>query len=127
MDDSFHPVSSASGIGGVLKDHSSSFLLHFTKHVEANSTIHVEVLAIREGILVAATSRWSGVSTFIIESDSSNVVSWFSDPARLHWRFQSIIRETLFSFTRHISWSIIHTCRSGNEAANILALVDALG
>lgn len=81
VDDSFQPLSGASGIGGVLRDHIGSFLLHFAKQVEADSAIHAEVLAIKEGMLVAAASKWSGTTTFIIESDSSNAVSWFCDPS----------------------------------------------
>lgn len=66
MDASFNPLLGASRIGGVFRDHFGSFLMHFAKQVEANSAIHAEVLAIREGMLVATTSRWSGVASFIL-------------------------------------------------------------
>lgn len=33
VDNSFHPLLGASGIGEVFRDHSGSFLMHFTKHV----------------------------------------------------------------------------------------------
>lgn len=100
---SSYPFSGASEIGRVLKDHCGSFQMHFAKQVEADLAIEAEVLAIREGMLVATASKWLGAATFIIKSDYSNAVSWFYNPSRSSWRFQSIIREALFCFARHIT------------------------
>lgn len=80
MDDSFSSSMGASGIGGVFRDHLGTVLLHFAKHVEADSTINVEILVIREGIFIAVASRWSGSVPFEIESDSANTVFWFTNP-----------------------------------------------
>lgn len=59
----------------MFRDHHGSFLHHFEKHVNTESTIHAEVLAIREGLLIATTFRWFGSMTFEIESGSVNVIS----------------------------------------------------
>lgn len=53
---SFSTAKLASGIGGAFKDHSGSILLHFTKHIQVDSAIYVEILTIREDILIATTS-----------------------------------------------------------------------
>lgn len=55
VDDSFS--SASNGIGGAFKDHFETFLLHFSKQVEADSAVHIEVFAIREALLIATTSR----------------------------------------------------------------------
>lgn len=51
--------SSASGIGGVFRDHQGAFLLYFVKSVDMDYANYAEVLAIREGLLVVAASRWA--------------------------------------------------------------------
>lgn len=64
MDKFFSDVSS--GIGGVLKDHLGTFLLHFGKQlVEVDLVIYVEILAIREALLIAIASRWATTTNFI--------------------------------------------------------------
>lgn len=75
VDGSFSSMSGASGIGGVFRDHLGTVLLHFAKHVKADSTIHAEILAIKDGFLIAAASRWSGS----IPSRSSRI-----QPMRFH-------------------------------------------
>lgn len=74
VDGSFSPSSGASGIGGY---HHGLFLIDFAKHVEADSTIHAKILAIREEMLVTAVFGWFGSTIFAFESNSTNVVSWF--------------------------------------------------
>lgn len=49
----------SSGIAGVFRNHLGALLLHFAKHVETDSVIHAEVLAIHEEFLIAVASRWS--------------------------------------------------------------------
>lgn len=80
-----------------------------------------------EGLLVVATSRWSGSASFVIESDSSNVVFWFLNSSAAPWTFQRIIREVVSCFGRHVFWSINYICRSGNKVADSLARVGVLG
>lgn len=57
MDGSFNSSSSVNGIGELLRDHHGSFFIQFAKHVDADSANHIEVLAIREMMHVAAASR----------------------------------------------------------------------
>lgn len=122
VDGSYSP--SSSGIGGVFRDHRAS-LLHFSKQVEAISAIHTEVLAIREGILIAAACRWYNLAHFQFESDSCNAVSWIRDPSSTPWRFQNLVCEAVLRFSRHINWFMSHIRRTGNEATYVLASVGA--
>lgn len=46
-------TSNKSGIEGVFRDHSSSAILHFRKEIITDSTILPEIMAVREGILIA--------------------------------------------------------------------------
>lgn len=127
VDGSFSSTTGARGIGGVFRDYSGTVLLHFAKQVKVNSAIYAEVLAIKEGILIAAAFRWSDVAPLDIESDSTNVISLFVSPTSTQWRFQNIIREATIQFVRQIEWSISYTRRSGNEVADILARVEVSG
>lgn len=45
----------------------------------------------------------------------------FSIHAPIPWRFQNTKREALFSFGRHIVWSIFHIHYIENNSADILA------
>lgn len=80
VDGSFSFRNGSSGIGGVFKDSFGTFILHLENKMDVNSTIHAEILAIRERLLITVASRWSGSTRFVNESDSFNVVTWFLDP-----------------------------------------------
>lgn len=68
MNESFYAELNRSGIGGLI-------LLHFAKTVITDYAILAEIQTIREGFLIAATSRWSSSSQLLLESDSANVVA----------------------------------------------------
>lgn len=104
-----------------FRDHSGNIILHFSKQVSVNSTIMTKVLAIMEGILIAAASRWASLNTFYIESHSANVVCWFKNSLEIPWRFHNNIQESVYKFGRHITWSISHILCSGIEATDVLA------
>lgn len=62
------------GNGGIFHDDQINPLLHFGKQTDAKSGIHAEILAIKEGFLIASASQWANLAWFIFELDSSNVV-----------------------------------------------------
>lgn len=41
--------------------------------------------------------------------------------------FENYVHEVVLHFIQHISWSIAHIKRTGNEAADVLACVSASG
>lgn len=46
-----------------------------------DSAIYAEVLALREGLLVAATLRWASSHSSMFESFSKLVVAWVANPS----------------------------------------------
>lgn len=90
------------GIGEVFRDHSRNIILHVCKHISTNLAILTEVIAIREDLLITTASRWSSNTIFCLESVSANAFSWNKNNAQISWRFQNIIRESVFCFFHHI-------------------------
>lgn len=121
VDESFYMDINRCGIGGLFRDQSENMFLHFAKEVVTDSTILTEIHMIREGLLIAATSRWSSSSQFLLELDSANAVTWFKDPKIAPWKFKIIIRESIQPFGRHLSWCFSHTRLIGNDTADVLA------
>lgn len=111
-DESFSAESHRSGIGIIFQDHSSNILPHFSKEITMDTTILIEIIAIKEGLLIAAASRWSLTSPFYLEIDSANIVSRFNDISQGSWTFRNIIWESGQLFGHHISWSISHIRRT---------------
>lgn len=70
--------------------------------MDLDSAIHAEVLAIREGLFIAAASRWANSKSSVIESNSSNEVSWFLSSSSASWRFWPAIRVVVLRFGQHI-------------------------
>lgn len=122
VDSSFSVESGSSRIDSVLRDHFGNIILYFGKYVSVESVVHVEILAIREGLLIAPTFRWANSSSFACEFDSSNVVNCYSNPSSSLWKFQRVIREVVSSFGL-----ISHIRHSGNEAVDILACIESSG
>lgn len=58
------------GIRGVFKDSSGKILVQFGKELVVDSTVHVELLALRQGLLVAVASWWALSHSFLFEFDS---------------------------------------------------------
>lgn len=108
MDRSFISSNGQGGIGGIFRYNHGNPLMHFGKQFVVDSGNHAEILALREGLLVVAASRWGHSIHFLIESDSSNVVFWLTQPSKRPWHFQNIIREIFIQFGHDIQWSINH-------------------
>lgn len=127
IDGSFSAEVDRNGISGIFRDHTGNTLLQFNKEILSDSAISAKISAIRDGLLIAAASRWSNSSYFMLESDSTNVVAWFKDLSQAPWKFTNIIRECLQWFGSQITWSISRIQRTGNDAADVLARVGAQG
>lgn len=75
MNGSFLRSSGREGIGGPIRDSDGRVFIQFYKEVREDSTINAEVLALREGLLFVAVSRWASSHYFLFESDIQLVVS----------------------------------------------------
>ncbi|XVF65187.1 hypothetical protein PTKIN_Ptkin09bG0226900 [Pterospermum kingtungense] len=81
--------SSSSGLagnGGVLRDHRPSFNIAFSKAVGYADSNLGEMLAAKEAMLLFSKSPWANSSNLILESDSTNMVKWLSEPSSTPWR-----------------------------------------
>lgn len=104
VDGSFLVNSGRGGIGGgVFRDSENQVLSQFGKEVLLDLTVHAEVVALREGILVAATSRWVSSYYFVFEFDSNSIVAWVVDPVSAPWYFHNLLRECYYVFGLGIS------------------------
>lgn len=57
IDGSYKTESEKEGIEGVFWDANGMILMQFSKELSVDSTIHLELLAIREGLLLAEASH----------------------------------------------------------------------
>lgn len=95
---SFNSTRGLSGIGGIFCNDQSNLLLYFGKNIMGQLAIHAQILALKEGFLIIDASHWADSASFIFEFDSSNVFLWFSEPLKVPWWFQNIIRQSLQCF-----------------------------
>lgn len=69
IDDFFLRSSGKEGIEGVFRNLKGKVILQFDKEVSMESAVHVDVLALWEGLLVVAVSRWASSHSFMFEFD----------------------------------------------------------
>lgn len=98
----FSSASNCNGIKGAFWDHNGTIILHFEKEHLVDSPIEIEVLAIREDLIIANASQWVSLVLFHVEFDSLNTVSWFSKPFSIPWIFHNTIHESFPNFGCHI-------------------------
>lgn len=106
------------GIRGVFRDSEGRVLLQFCKEVIVDLAVEAEVLALREGLLVAVTSCWASTHSFMFKSDLSSIITWAVNPLSAPWRHHFLIRDCCNVFSHGIRWSISHISRSGNDAVD---------
>lgn len=73
------------GIGGIFMNSKGKVVLQFGKEVYVEFAVHVEILVLRERLLVAAALRWFLFHFFVFEFDSKFVVVWVIDPLSVLW------------------------------------------
>lgn len=58
-----------------------------------DSTVYVEVMTLRVGLLVAAASQWGSSHSFVFEYDSKPVVAWVVDHSSACCQFHNLLYE----------------------------------
>ncbi|XXG69674.1 hypothetical protein AAC387_Pa06g2478 [Persea americana] len=91
MDGASRVKLSPAGAGGVLCNGKGDFLIIFSKPIDVCDSIEAEVLAILEALRLY--SRYCN-EVLIVESDSSNVISWVSNRNVPLWKFQIFFNES---------------------------------
>lgn len=66
----FFQVLAEGARGGLFRNSGGKVLVQFRKEIVVDLAVYVNLLSLREGILMAAASRWASFLSFPIESDS---------------------------------------------------------
>ncbi|WRX27571.1 Ribonuclease H domain - like 10 [Theobroma cacao] len=77
VDGATRGMSGQATIGRVLRDEGGAIKVMFSKFIRIADANTTEVLAIREAFKIFGASKWVRSHVLIVESNSSNVVSWF--------------------------------------------------
>lgn len=102
------------GFGCIFRDSQGHFLGGFAYKVTVPSAIDAEVLAVSEAVRVAWVRRWTHIW---LETDSTLVVHYFSNPHMVPWRLRIPWYNCLF-LTRQMHFSVSHVYRDGNSLAD---------
>eukprot|EP00268_Persea_americana_P021089 TRINITY_DN21101_c0_g1_i1.p1 TRINITY_DN21101_c0_g1~~TRINITY_DN21101_c0_g1_i1.p1 ORF type:complete len:199 (+),score=31.91 TRINITY_DN21101_c0_g1_i1:157-753(+) len=105
------------GIGGVLCDDKGVILCLFSKSVGVRDSNEAEVLAILEALRILSSS-FQGC--LIVESDSSNGISWVARSMVKPWKFQ-IFLNGIKGLASSLSVVFSHVIRSANGLVDSLA------
>ncbi|EOY33608.1 Uncharacterized protein TCM_041538 [Theobroma cacao] len=79
------------GIGGILKNSAGETKMMFSKSIRMGDSNLAKVLAIKQAFMMFSASNWNGSHSLVIESDSSNAVSWIQAPNQAPWRMRKWI------------------------------------
>ncbi|XVE89676.1 hypothetical protein DITRI_Ditri20bG0015100 [Diplodiscus trichospermus] len=105
---------------GVLGDHLGMEKIHFSKSIGIEDSNVPELLAIREALILYASSVWAQNTALIMESDSKNAVTWVLNPKSAPWRVQKFINHIENVKSRIKEWKLQHIPREYNQIANSL-------
>ncbi|KAJ9189545.1 hypothetical protein P3X46_000825, partial [Hevea brasiliensis] len=101
IDFSFSAIDLLCSIGGVLRDGAGSFICIFSCHAGWDDTNMAEVMAIEKALHLSST--FPGLCCYdyplIIESDSTNAISWVKCLEFAPWRFNSVLKSILESLS----------------------------
>ena len=89
----------------------------FSKNVGICDSNEAEVLAILEGLRLFARTY---IGSLLVESDSSNAITWVSNKKDFPWKFQFHFNE-IRELSATLNVSFLHEVRSANSIADALA------
>ncbi|EOY17318.1 Uncharacterized protein TCM_036481 [Theobroma cacao] len=109
------------GIGGIIRNESGEVKINFSKPIGMDDSSQVEIMAVKEVILIFFTSKWKESHLLIIESDASNVVNWVNNGSQVPWRLRKWVILIKRIKEQLGPWEIKHVPRETNQEANTLA------
>lgn len=80
-----------SGVGGILRDEHGNSLILFSNSTGNFDSNRAELLAVKEAVLIYASSRWCSSHPLLLECDNGNVVKWISNPQMVPWRLRKLV------------------------------------
>ena len=110
-----------SGIGGVLQNHHGILLGIFSSPVGILDSNVAELKAVVKAIELSASNCHLHHKHIIVESDSTNVISWMNNPHNRPW-----MHHNLFSYIQRVascfgSLTFIHSLRESNHMSDHMA------
>ncbi|WRX26533.1 Ribonuclease H domain - like 10 [Theobroma cacao] len=109
------------GIGGILRNSAGETKMMFSKSIEMGDSNLAEVLAIKQAFMMFFASNWNSFHSLVIESDSSNAVSWIQALNQALWRMRKWILQIEMLKRKVKRWEIKHVKREANQQADTLA------
>ena len=119
VDGSVFASLSRAGVGGIIRDHSGSWIAGFSGFVTSCDILQVEILAILHGLAFA----WRiGTRNLICETDSLEAFRAVTTPS-FHPRHScaAILHQVHLMLKRDWTVTFSHVLRSGNTSADYLA------
>jgi ribonuclease HI len=115
--------SNLGGFGGLIRDHTGSFLHGFFGKISRPCILHVEILGLYHGLKLC----WdTGFKHVLCHSDSTTVVDLIQKDLNVHHKYGNLIMAIKQLLRRDWVVSLRHTLREGNAAADFLAKKGAL-
>ncbi|EOX97988.1 Uncharacterized protein TCM_006864 [Theobroma cacao] len=101
------------GIEGVLRNDEGSLNCCFPRRLDGDANL-AKVLAIRE-VMTMQLFLWANLLNLIIESDSSNAVTWMNKSKAAPWKPRHLIFQNIVLKGKVADWQIQYTPRIGNR------------
>ena len=105
----------------MLRNCNASVKAIFSKAIGVADSNMAELLAVWEALRLFATSRWAPSHKLIIESDSSNVVKWMTNPSEASWRMKRHMGHIVTLKQELLCCEFVYIPREANEMADVLA------
>lgn len=121
VDASVNPITSKSAIGGVLRNHQGNFICLFSSPIPPMEINCAEVLAIHRAVTITLASTQLQHSSFVLESDSANAVTWCNSDTGGPWNLNFHLNCIRNMRLHDPPFTIVHKGRSSNMVVDSLA------
>ncbi|GAU50441.1 hypothetical protein TSUD_409510 [Trifolium subterraneum] len=114
-----------SGYGGLIRDDKGNWIRGFSGHVEFTDSLHVELLAILQGLLVA----WEieNIKYVSVRSDCRIALSLITGSTPQPHQYSQIIDQIKELISRDWLISFVYTQKESNQCADHMAKIGAYG
>ncbi|XVF57055.1 hypothetical protein PTKIN_Ptkin06aG0172600 [Pterospermum kingtungense] len=104
-----------------MRDHTGKVLIRFSKAVGVEDSNMLELLAIREALIVFISSPWVFSDGLIIESDSKFATNWVLNPALPTWKVRNFVNHIENLKSQVLEFRVMQIYREANRTTDALA------
>ncbi|KAK8475764.1 hypothetical protein V6N12_058141 [Hibiscus sabdariffa] len=69
--------------------------MNFLNHIGLSDLVFVELLAIKEALVLFAKSAWASGVSLVVETDCNIVVGWLQNPTTAPFTFKDAVEDCL--------------------------------